>query len=69
MSSFEIHKNAYKVHLRVDSFEIFYGGDSMRQGLSFDVYEGIYSQGGKIIFNDLVVKIGNHFIFKKLIYI
>ena len=31
----------------------------MRQGVSFEVYEGIYSQRGKIFFNDLRVKIGN----------
>ena len=39
---FEIHKNAYKVLLKIDSSESFYGGDRMRQGLSFEVKKGIY---------------------------
>jgi len=30
LRKFEIHKNGYKVHLRIDSFEIFYGGDRMK---------------------------------------
>ena len=67
--NFEINKIRYKVLLRIDSAEIFYGGDRMRQGLSFEVLQCIYSQCGKIIFTDLMVKIGNHFIFQKLIYI
>ena len=36
---------------------------------AFEVYEGIYFQGGKKFFNDLRVKMENHFIFKKLSYI
>ena len=66
---FEIYKIDYIVDLEIDSSEIFYGGDRMRRGLSFEVYEGMYFQCGKIIFDDLRVKIGNHFIFQKLIYI
>ena len=67
--NFEINKIRYKVLLRIDSAEIFYGGDRMRQGLSFEILLCIYSQCGKIIFTDLMVKIGNHFIFQNLIYI
>ena len=63
LRKFEIHKTSQKVLLKIDSAEILSGGDRMRQGLCFDVYKGMYSQGGKIIFSDLVVKIGNHFIF------
>ena len=37
LRNFEIHKIDKKVLLRIDSAEIFIGGDGMRQGLSFEV--------------------------------
>ena len=37
LRNFEIHEIDYKVDLGIDSSEIFYEGDRMREGLSFEV--------------------------------
>ena len=63
LRNFEIHKTSQKVLLKINSAEIFSGGDRVMQGLSFEILLCIYYRGGKIIFTVLRVKIGNHFIF------
>ena len=44
LRKFEIHKMRQKVLLRIDSAQIFYGGDRLRQRLSFEVLQCIYFQ-------------------------